>query len=56
MVLDEYEKLEKPFHDWIDDYEHTGNYGEEVNSLDDTVKNLKDEVYDDIEDNVDVVR
>mgnify|MGYP000429535714 CR=1 FL=1 len=52
--MDKIDNFDKPVHDFIHDYEATGNYGEEVNYLDDEIHEVEDEVYEDFEDNADV--
>jgi len=55
-ILQKIDDVWRPGHDWIQDYEATGNFGEEMNELDDDAHHLEEEVYDDLEDNVDVVK
>jgi len=52
--LDKIDDIDAPIKNFFKDYEATGNYGEEVNELDDEIHSIEDEVYEDFEDNADV--
>lgn len=53
-VLDAVDEEEGRIRNWVDDYEKTGTFGEEVKGLDDDIKEIEDELYDDFEDEIDV--
>ena len=45
-VLDKIDEEEGQFRNWIDDYEKTGNYGQEVKELDSDIQGVENEIID----------
>lgn len=54
-VVDVIEDEEKKIRNWVDDYERTGNYGEEVKYLDDDLQEFETELYNDFDDEINPV-
>jgi hypothetical protein len=53
-ILDAIDDDERKIRYWVDDYEKTGTFGEEVKELDDDIQGIETELVDDFEDEVNV--
>lgn len=53
-VVDKIDEGESAVRNWLDDYENTGNYGEELKTIDDDIQGIERELVDDFDDEVNV--